>query len=221
MVVNTTSGAIIQELSYDEWGNILSDTNSGFQPFGFAGGLYDPDTKLVRHGARDYDPAIGRWTSKDPIRLTGNDPNFYNYVVNDPINLIDPTGLITYKCTKPLDALTNKFGIGISQWAHDEVVYAYHQYSCIVNSDGVQCGGQDHEGSPVRSDGKASDDQLRFPGCQISEENNECFESCLIEEWAKPRPKYGIPFGQDCQEYDDAVNERCSLKCILKNRPGL
>ena len=34
-------------------GNITSDTNPGFQPFGFAGGLYDTDTGLTRFGARD------------------------------------------------------------------------------------------------------------------------------------------------------------------------
>ena len=37
------------------------------QPFGFAGGLYDAETKLVRFGARDYDAGTGRWTSR--IRL--------------------------------------------------------------------------------------------------------------------------------------------------------
>jgi RHS repeat-associated protein len=61
-------------------------------PFGFAGGLYDKDTKLIKFGYRDYDSNIGKWTSKDPIRFDGGDSNLYNYVVNDPINLIDPTG---------------------------------------------------------------------------------------------------------------------------------
>ena len=44
-----------QRLDYDPYGVVLTDTNPGFQPFGFAGGLYDPDTGLVRFGARDYD----------------------------------------------------------------------------------------------------------------------------------------------------------------------
>jgi RHS repeat-associated protein len=60
---------------------ITADTNPGFQPFGFAGGLYDVDTGLTRFGARDYDAFTGRWTSKDPIRFAGGDANLYGYVL--------------------------------------------------------------------------------------------------------------------------------------------
>lgn len=93
LIVNTTDGSVAQQIEYDEFGRIIADTNPGFQPFGFAGGLYDQDTKLVRFGARDYDPETGRWTSKDPILFAGGDTNLYGYVLNDPINFIDPTGL--------------------------------------------------------------------------------------------------------------------------------
>ena len=69
----------------------------GHQPcplFGFAGGIYDPDTALVRFGARDYDPQIGRWTTKDPIKFDGGDTNLYRYVLSDPVNLVDLNGEI-------------------------------------------------------------------------------------------------------------------------------
>jgi RHS repeat-associated protein len=80
-------------MDYDEWGRVLLDTNPGFQPFGFAGGLYDRDTGLVRFGARDYDPETGRWTAKDPIGFDGGDSNLFGYVANDPVNWVDPLGL--------------------------------------------------------------------------------------------------------------------------------
>ena len=95
LVINTTTGAIVQRLDYDAFGQILLDTNPGFQPFGFAGGLYDQDTKLTRFGVRDYDAEVGRWTAKDPIRFQAGDPSLYGYVFNDPINLADPSGLVS------------------------------------------------------------------------------------------------------------------------------
>jgi RHS repeat-associated protein len=95
LVVNTTTGEVVQRLDYDEFGRVLTDTNPGFQPFGFAGGLYDRDSGLIRFGARDYDAETGRWTTKDPtLFFTGGDKNLYGYVVNDPINLFDPFGLV-------------------------------------------------------------------------------------------------------------------------------
>ncbi|MBX3001211.1 MAG: hypothetical protein KF893_21995 [Caldilineaceae bacterium] len=93
LVVNTASGAIAQRMDYDSFGNVLTDTNPGFQPFGFAGGLYDAQTKLVRFGARDYDPQTGRWSAKDPLLFMPGETNLYAYASNDPMNRIDPDGL--------------------------------------------------------------------------------------------------------------------------------
>jgi RHS repeat-associated protein len=95
LVVNATNGAIAQRMDYDSWGNITSDSNPGFQPFGFAGGLYDQDTKLTRFGARDYDAVTGRWTAKDPIGFQGRDTNLYAYVGHDPVNRKDARGWLT------------------------------------------------------------------------------------------------------------------------------
>jgi RHS repeat-associated protein len=97
LVVNIADGTVEQKMSYDEFGNVLVDTNPGFQPFGFAGGLYDRDIGLVRFGARDYDTNTGRWTEKDPIRFDGGDMNLFGYVSNNPVSLFDPMGL------KPVD----------------------------------------------------------------------------------------------------------------------
>jgi len=90
--VNLSDGSVVQRIDYDEFGSVIVDTNPAFQPFGFAGGVYDLHTKLTRFGARDYDAVTGRWTAKDPIRFSGGDTNLYGYVMNDPVNFIDPSG---------------------------------------------------------------------------------------------------------------------------------
>ena len=58
LLINTTDGTVAQRIEYDAFGNITQDTNPGFQPFGFAGGLYDQHTGLTRFGARDYDAQV-------------------------------------------------------------------------------------------------------------------------------------------------------------------
>ncbi len=92
LVVNIADGSVTQQLDYDEFGRVLSDSNPGFQPFGFAGGLYDPDTGLVRFGERDYSSETGQWTARDPILFDGGQYSLYTYADNDPINFLDPLG---------------------------------------------------------------------------------------------------------------------------------
>ena len=134
MVINASSGAVVQSINYDEFGIETSNTNPGFQPFGYAGGLYDASTGFVRFGARDYDPSVGRWTAKDPIRFKGG-INFYIYVNNTPINHNDPRGMdnvgcdvlppfkfftdndpATLECCAAHDACYDKNGCDASSW---------------------------------------------------------------------------------------------------------
>ena len=96
-IINTATGATIQQIDYDEYGNVLHDSNPGFTPFGFAGGLYDPATKLVRFGARDYDAVTGRWTTKDPTLFKGSELDLYCYCSCDPINSLDLNGQFNFK----------------------------------------------------------------------------------------------------------------------------
>ncbi len=94
-VVADGSGNPVKRIDYDSFGNVFSDSAPNFAvPFGFAGGLYDRDTGLVRFGYRDYDPDTGRWTAKDPIGFNGGDTDLYGYCVNDPVNLVDQSGKI-------------------------------------------------------------------------------------------------------------------------------
>ena len=135
LVIDTETGAVMQRLEYDAFGRVIEDTNPGFQPFGFAGGLYDRDSGLVRFGARDYDPATGRWTSKDPIRFAGGDTNLYGYVIQDPINLIDPTGEVI-----PFAILAGKALVGAIAGGYGAYVSSGGDLSSIVTGTLVGAG---------------------------------------------------------------------------------
>ncbi len=94
-VVDTATGGAVERCSYQPWGKRDCEPLPPppfTHPFGFAGGLHDLDTGLVRFGAREYDPRIGRWLARDPIGLAGG-WNPAAYVGNDPIGATDPSGL--------------------------------------------------------------------------------------------------------------------------------
>lgn len=94
-VVFSADGTVLKRLAYDSFGNLQSDSAPGYElPIGFGGGLADPVTGLVRFGLRDYDPASGRFTARDPSFLRGSPINRYAYAGSDPVGHRDPTGLI-------------------------------------------------------------------------------------------------------------------------------
>ena len=74
------------------------------QAVAFAGGIYDRDTALVHFGAREYDPMMRRWISKDPIGFMGS-VHFYVCAGNGAIYLIDPTGLSIGRHDAGFDAM--------------------------------------------------------------------------------------------------------------------
>jgi RHS repeat-associated protein len=93
LLIDQSTGAVIQRMDYDEWGQIVLDTNPGFQPFGFAGGTYDNQTGLTWFGARGYEPVLGRWLTKDAVGFAAPGWNLYDYILGDPINSFEPSGL--------------------------------------------------------------------------------------------------------------------------------
>lgn len=189
-----------------------------WMPFGFAGGIFDPDTQLTRFGGRDYDAQSGRWISKDPIKSDGGDTNLYRYASLDPVNEKDISGLDTFMCTKPLHAL-GSFGQSVygPAWYNP----LYHQYVCVTDSSGViVCGGQDRTGSAFfpGSPGKPSNDQWPMQGEQGSCQNvddRKCVDNCMVGLINSPqRPWYAIgPQGTDCQEWAGDALASCQAQC--------
>lgn len=92
-----SSGNSVQEILYDSFGRRILNSNPGHDPLiGFAGGLYDSDTGLIHFGYREYDPTIGRFISPDPLGYGGGDVDVYGYCLDDPVNFIDPLGLMVH-----------------------------------------------------------------------------------------------------------------------------
>ena len=143
LVVDVTSGAVVQRMDYDEFGQVINDTAPGFQPFGFAGGLYDQDTKLVRFGSRDYDAEAGRWTTKDLRQFAGG-TNFYAYSSNDPVNRIDPLGgwgiFISFGAGGGLEVGGSASGGFVFDVSSGEI-FAYGSFGLGIHSGGaINCG---------------------------------------------------------------------------------
>ena len=93
-LVTDATGAVVKRLDYDAYGDLISDSAPSVDlPVGYAGGLRDPDTGLIEFGVRQYDPAAGSWTSRDPILDRGGQSNLYAYVGGDPVNQVDFDGL--------------------------------------------------------------------------------------------------------------------------------
>lgn len=92
-VVSDRDGNVVLQIEYDAFGRITSESDPAFgMPIGFAGGLREPVTGLVRFGVRDYDPELGRFTTRDPLIFSGGQTNLFTYVRNDPVRLVDPAG---------------------------------------------------------------------------------------------------------------------------------
>ncbi|MDR4460538.1 MAG: hypothetical protein MRJ67_08485 [Nitrospirales bacterium] len=92
--LTNSSGTVANSYLYDSYGRRLNVFESVVQPYSYTGREFDGESGLYYYRARYYDPTAGRFLSEDPIGFRAGDQNLYNYVFNNPVNFIDPTGLV-------------------------------------------------------------------------------------------------------------------------------
>ena len=122
-VVDST-GTVLDHRTYTSFGAMTQSNSTVDYAFGFEGALWDKATKLNRNGARLYDPLASVWITADPLGFASNDPNFYRYVGNNPINNKDPSGMCSqgttytpptsYTFTSTNFTTSALFGVGLS-----------------------------------------------------------------------------------------------------------
>jgi len=97
---------------YDAYGNIISSSGSlaAANTYRFSSKMVDDITGMYYYGYRWYAPYWMRWLNRDPIgeegfellrkeviSLRAGEPNRYRFVLNDPVNGVDPYGLFYWK----------------------------------------------------------------------------------------------------------------------------
>ena len=133
-VITDQAGTVVYNADYLAFGTQLYKEGDFEELHGFTGKEYDPDIGLYYFNARWYDPDLGRFISEDPA-ADPNNPNFYSYCGNNPINRIDPTGkfwwvfallggLDSYLCGGDfmqgfvMGAITGAIGAGVNTFAN-------------------------------------------------------------------------------------------------------
>ena len=91
-----TTGTVTSDADYDTYGQplaVTADPASAITRFGYAGEYTDPTGYLYLR-ARYYDPVTAQFLTRDPLEATTNNP--YGYTDGNPLQFVDPTGLINW-----------------------------------------------------------------------------------------------------------------------------
>ena len=89
------SGAVTRTYEYDSFGNEVNPDSKDDNPFRYCGEYYDKETEEVYLRARYYQPAVGRFLTRDTYTGEDNEPlslHLYTYCENDGMNAVDPSG---------------------------------------------------------------------------------------------------------------------------------
>jgi RHS repeat-associated protein len=217
LVVRLQDGAVVQRIDYDEYGVVLSDSNPGFQPFGYAGGIDDREAGLVRFGARDYDPLTGRWLTKDRSRFTTGVWNLYVYVSSDALNIVDLDGRAEV-CSRALNSGPLKYLPPFKDLRHDHIWYEDGTNSGFFDDDKVRPDYIDENNPDAGQRSKGDYQNCRYIGPDDKvRETEERVKKKMNTDWKL--------WFNDCQDYaraviydQDLVNERIRPDAAVNTR---
>lgn len=88
-------GKISKVYEYDSFGNEVDPDKKDDNPFRYCGEYYDKEIEEIYLRARYYQPAVGRFITRDTYTGESDDPlslHLYTYCENDGVNHIDPSG---------------------------------------------------------------------------------------------------------------------------------
>jgi RHS repeat-associated protein len=91
LALTDNAGTVQTEYTYEPFGNTVTSGAASANPSQYTGREND-GTGLYYYRARYYHPGLQRFISEDPSRFRAGDVNLYAYVLNDPFNLVDPSG---------------------------------------------------------------------------------------------------------------------------------
>lgn len=101
-------GSVVESYSYDVYGKATITANGSVvgkstisNPIGFTGRWIDEESGNYYYRARMYHPGLGRFLQRDPLGYYDS-PNAYAYVLNNPANWVDPSGLMGMLCRSSL-----------------------------------------------------------------------------------------------------------------------
>jgi RHS repeat-associated protein len=114
------NGNPVRSYTYDSFGRIVAQTGTLVNPYTYTSRELDPESGLYYYRARYYDAITGRLLQDDPIKgridprmlllLGPLEESSYAFVQNNPVNLRDPSGLLTFSLGGTASAGTGKGG---------------------------------------------------------------------------------------------------------------